>query len=35
MAKAKVRLAKLADSPNKKSLKQRDDDKETMDRIAR
>ena len=35
VAKAKVRLAKLADSPNKKSSKQKDEDRETMERIGR
>ena len=35
VAKAKVRLAKLADSPAKKQTKQAHEDKETMDRIAR
>lgn len=35
VAKAKVRLAKLADSPNKKNSKQQAEDKETIDRINR
>ena len=35
VAKAKVRLAKLADSPQKKTNKQITEDKETMDRIGR
>ena len=35
MAKAKVRLAKLADSPSRKSSKQQAEDKETIDRINR
>ena len=35
VAKVKVRLAKLADSPNKRTSKQKDDDRETMERIGR
>ena len=35
VAKAKVRLAKLADSPAKKSSKLNEEDKETIERIAR
>ena len=35
VAKAKVRLAKLADSPTKKNTKQQAEDKETIDRINR
>ena len=35
MAKAKVRLAKLADSPTKKNSKQQAEDRETIDRINR
>lgn len=35
VAKAKVRLAKLADSPAKKSSKQLNEDRDTMERINR
>jgi len=35
VAKAKVRLAKLADSPSKKTSKQQAEDRETIDRINR
>jgi len=35
VAKAKVRLAKLTDSPAKANTKQQMHDKETMDRIMR
>ena len=35
VAKAKVRLAKLAESPNRVKSKQDVDDKETMERIVR
>lgn len=35
VAKAKVRLAKLADSPHKKSSKQQNEDKDTIERIQR
>jgi len=35
VAKAKVRLAKLADSPYKKNSKQQNEDKDTIERIQR
>ena len=35
VAKAKVRLAKLADSPQRVNTKAQNDDKETMERIVR